>query len=587
MSLIGLALAGATLVAPAQEAVLLDQVFQLHYNRWQFNQEAASASTSATYGFQAQMPLVEDRLGTLGLAGAVDYAHGSGDQPSTLGLNNYGVRATLFPYRPFHLSLDYSHSQSPELAGGERAHTDVYGAALVYRGQTVQDLQVTFREGRSSQGPATNVWSQETATATQQFATTRATVSATHQAFSGSGGFASFQNNYLYGTTDTRFSPTWSLNTNLAASAQAGSSSVGLAGGLSGSFGRYTSISTLVVDEHTQSGSRVTSALTAQSLVFTTERRSIFGSLALSTQSAAGDAQGSSQASASLGLAYSLTPNWRVLADVAESRASQTLSTGTTGESASGSRRSWHVGVADGGTVPDLVKHALFFYSEQNFLRRIQEDYAPGYVPSELAQEIQRRRRYQEGAFNFTADLSHTQADGGGKLDWLRATGALKLAEGLRVFTMGDLRRDNGLAQVGQRLEEKNLSLNVSEVFRGSSLAGSMGYAHSEQGALPSAGNGSSSGTPGPTKSASRFYGLTLNSGLLGVPYGVYWSRFITSQGPASTVVSASTDLEVGNLGIRLGFQMVRRDDGNHFNQITLDLLRVFDTIALYGFGRR
>ncbi|HEX9082253.1 MAG TPA: hypothetical protein VF768_08235, partial [Holophagaceae bacterium] len=118
-----LLLSWASVLAPlrAQEGIYFGQRLLLHYNQWQGNQGSAE-DTRGTYDFNLGLPVLTYRLGALALTGDVNYehAHAEGQSRTTLGLDRYGARVTLFPYRPFHLSLDFNRTQSPAVAGQDR-----------------------------------------------------------------------------------------------------------------------------------------------------------------------------------------------------------------------------------------------------------------------------------------------------------------------------------------------------------------------------------------------------------------------------------------------------------------------------------
>ncbi len=589
--LTSLFLAFAALVASAQEPIFLSQSFQLSYNRWQLNQEAASSTTLATYNFGAELPVVTYRLGAFALTGDLDYnryADGSSSQ-SSLGLNHYGMKAALFPYQPFHISLDYSHSQSPGLLGLDRVQGDIYGIGLNYRGQVVQDLQISLREGRTSQTAQSEDWSLATLGLTQHFGQTIATFQANHQDFSTSGLGLQYQSNYLYGSTDTKFSNAWSFRTNLSLQDQSGDRSLITGADLIGNLGKWISLSSLLFDQEDAQGSRASSTSASQSLSYSVNRYTLYGTAALSSLNAGAGNPSSTQGTLDVGGAYSLSPNWRVFGDLSVSQVGETQTNDASATASTGTTRAFHIGVARGGDIPALMKHTLFYLTDLRFARRVQNDYPPGYVPSELAQDIQQRRIRQSGNLGFSGELFHVLAPGDTKLDWLKVTGDLKLWEGLRVFAMGDLKQDEGLTQTGVRQDDKDFSLNASQVFGKSSLSGSMGFTRSDQSVIATPTTGAQPAAPGPIDNAgtSKFYTLAFNSRAWIMPYGVLWTRYSEPLAPPTTAISANMSLDFRQVSLRVSYEVARRNDGFRSSRVTVDLLRWFDTIALYGFGQR
>jgi hypothetical protein len=578
-------LVGAAMTAAAQDAVLLNQGLSLQYTRWQVNQETANALTRIDYGFNGTMPLVDYSLGTLAFAGALDYvkASNANGSQSALGLDAYGVRVTLFPYRPFHLSLDYNHSQSLNMGGQAPLRNDVYGVALNYRGQTVQDLDIELRRGQSAQGNQSEGWSTATVNATQTFGDTRAVLMVNHQEFAATG--MTFTNDFLYGNTFSRLSSIWTLSTGLSVTKIPGGYVMDTQAGLAGQFGRWLSSTALAFNRADAAGTRSTGEAAAQSFIRTEGRFACFGAVAMGSQSGVAGEASTSNGTLGLGASYNVSANWRVSLDVSASQVKGGDVSSDTPSSQHGNLRSYHVGISEGGDLPGLAQRAIFFLAERSFNRHIQEDYAPGYLPSELVLEIQQHRRMQQGSLGFTGDYYHTAVDAGGTMDWVRLSGDLKLAEGLHLFTMGDLRRDDGLSMDGVRREDRNLSVNVSERFGGSTLSGAVGFSHADQSLLTGQG---AANPPGAVEGsgAARFLSFSFASSVLHMPYGVLWTRYAASNTPSTTAISTHLDWSYGKVAFQISYSVFRREDGLRSSQISMNLLRAFDTIALYGFGR-
>jgi len=575
----------------AQEAVLLDQNFHLNYNRWQMNQSAANSTTLATYDFNAQLPVVTYRLGALALTGALDYnQYSDGQHPqSSMGLDRYGLKAFLFPYQPFHLSVEYNHNQTPGLLGLNRVEGDVFGLGLNYRGQTVQDLQISLREGRTSQTGESEDWSLETMSITQRFGGTLATFLASHEDSNSTGLGPQFQSNYLYGSTDTKFSNAWSFRTNLSMQEQSGDRLLAMGSDLVGTQGKWTSLSSLSFNQQDAPGTRSTSAIASQSSSFTVDRYTLFSTAAVSSLNAGAGTPSTTQGTLDVGGAYKLTSNWRIFGDVSVAQAGDSQSSGAGSPASTSTTRSLHIGLSRGGDLPALMKHTLFYLTDLSFARRVQDDYPPGYVPTELAQEIQQRRIRQSGILEFTTDLLHVMGQGDAKLDWMRVAGDLKLWEGLRLFVLGDFKQDQGLNQTGLRQDDKDLNLNVSQVFGKSSITGSVGYTRTEESVMATPTAGPQAATTGlvGNSGTSKSYAMNFNSRAWIMPYGILWTHYSVVQGPSTTAVSTNMALDFRQVSLRVSYEVARRSDGLRSSRVTLDLLRWFDTIALYSFGQR
>ena len=576
----------------AQEIVTLDQRFQLHYSRWQSGQGAAAASTQSTYAFNLGMPVLTYRLGALALTGSVDYERQSsgGVSSGSLGLNRYGLKSTLFPYRPFHLTFDYSHSQSPGIAGLGSVSGDTYGLGLNYRGRSVQDLNISFRQGSNTQAASREGWSLWRMVARQEVRGTRLSFDATHQDFGSSEGMR-WRSSTLFAATDTAFSRAWALRSNLQADESGGSRTLNTALSLTGTPGRWNWISSLSLNENQGSSTRSRATLLSQSVALNGTRFSAFSSAALSSLQIQGGQGDANRGTLLLGGAYALGRGWRASLDVSESFGTVTQAATPPqgqpgGDPSQQNLKTIHAGLSQGGDVPAIIGRTLFYLSEQRFQRSVAEDYAPGYVPSELAAEMARRRFRQSGNFVFAGDFFHTQTQGGGsKLDWGRVTGQLRMNAGWTLQIIGDWRKDDGLAVPGARVESKNVSLNGAYHFGVSSIISNVGYSNSQQSYLP----GYQAFAPAATldvaraSQASRFLSLGFNSRFWLLPYTLQWTKFEDGwQAPTNAFVGFFT-LNFRQVSLRMSYQEIRRGDGLRDNRISVDLLRWFDTIAFRG----
>ena len=595
--LLTLLVAGVHGILGAQEPVTLNQRFQLHYSRWQSDQNAAATTTRASYDFNLGLPVLTYRLGAIAFNGSMDYDRLSTGTESNgaLGLNQYGVRATLFPYRPFHLTFDYSHAQSPGLAGLERVTGNVYGMGLNYRGRTVQDFEVSVRRGVTSQAASAEDWSLWKLVARQKIRGTQVSITATHQDFGSSEGILRWRSSNLYAATDTTLSRTWYLRTNLQADEGAGARSLSTDLSLTGTPGHWTSISSLSMSQNQGDtwGSR--SAMLSESLALNGERFSAFSSAALSSIQIQGGPGGTNMGTALVGGAYSFGQGWRVSADVSQSFGGSGQGAGTAqgrsgGAASPQNLTTVHGGISQGGDLPGVIQRTLFFLSDRSFQRRVADGYPPGYVPAELATEMAQRRIRQSGNFTFAGDLWHLQAGNDeGRADWARLTGQVRLNAGLTFLVIGDWRKDEGISVPGTRTDSKAFTVNGSYRFGVSSVIANAGYSKNEQSALP--GNDTPVLTaaldPSGAGSANRFLSLGFNSRFWLIPYGVQWARYEDGWQPATRSFSGYCMLNFRQIKLRISYESVRRGNGSRYNRVTVDLLRLFDTIALWGFGRR
>ena len=591
-----LLVAGAPVMLCAQGAAILNQAFQLHYNRWQIGQGAVVSATQATYDFSLGLPVLSYRLGALALSGSMDYNRASNGawSDSAVGLDRYGVRFNLFPYRPFHISMDYSHSQSPGLAGMDRVTGEVYGLGLIYRGRTIQDLQMNFRHGSNAQADAREDWSLYTLAANQDFGRTRFTLRASRQVFGSAADALQWRSSSLFAGTETPLGKAWRFRTALQTDDAAGSRSLGMDLDLTGTPSRWTSISSLSMDRNQGAGWEGASTLLSQSLTLNSERFTSFGSLALSSIQNSALAEGSQRGTMLIGGAYSLGQGWRVSADVGQTFGATALSgassqNGQRGVPGSRNMTTVHTGISQGGDVPGIIKRTLFFLSDWNFYRQVTDDYPPGYVPSELAGEMARRRFRQSGQFSVAGDVWHITPNGGqGQMDWGRLTSQFAVNAGLSLVAIGDWKRDEGIALPGIRMESQALTLNGAYRLGVSVLNASIGSSRNRSVLAPGT---SPPGMPiDPAQltpaSASRAYAAGFSSQITRMlPYGIQWTRYDDGLQLPVEAVSTYVVLNFRQISLRVNWETARRSDGFHSERITVDLLRWFDTMALWGFG--
>lgn len=568
----------------AQDALFLNQRILLHYAQWDQG-VGRSEDTQGTYDFNLGLPVLTYRLGALALTGDMNYDHpaGSASRPSTFGLDRYGLGMTLFPYRPFHLSLDFNRTQTPAVAGQDRAVGTSWGVGLNYRGRRVQDLEVSMRQGGLVDGQERADWSLWNLAARQLTGRTQVAVQLSRGASGGTGATPSWHSTDLLATTDTRFSRVWALRSDLHLQEGLGSHTTSADLNLTGTPGTWTSLSELNLEQSQSGGPTTRSETASQSLALTRDRWSAFSGLAMGLSQSPGGTGNLSQGMALLGAAYHLGRGWQVSADLGQSLGTRAADPGASPVAAyTGNTHTLHAGISQGGNLPDVLRHALFFFSDRAFQQRVVEEYPPGYVPTELAAEMARRRFQQMGSFSFTTDLWRQQADGGPEhTDWARVTGQVRVNSGLTVQLMGDWKTDQGLSLMGQRMDSRDVNLNGSYSFGASQMVTSAGYGRTAQSPLP----GFQAVSPESANPASHYLSGGFNSRIWLIPYGVQWVRYETSTQPAGQAFMGYFLLNFRQVNLRVTYQSVHRGNGLRDNRLTVDLLRWMDTLAFGGGG--
>jgi hypothetical protein len=247
---------------------------------------------------------------------------------------------------------------------------------------------------------------------------------------------------------------------------------------------------------------------------------------------------------------------------------------------------SYHLGVAQGGEVPDLIKHALFYFSDRQFQRRVTEDYPPGYVPAELNAELVRRRMVREGKLRYSADLWHAEMAGThATQDWVRTSGELELFSSLRLLMTGDWKRDDGFTTRGVQTITRGLNLSSSYRFgwASASLTGGLGNNSSSlgRGSDPLAAQAIAP-SQGPGHTAS-YVSMSLQTMVGGIPMGGSLTEMTDAQGMRSSLLNTYLMAAYGKVQMRVGMQEAWSAGSPPSRQITVDLVRWFDTIAFWA----
>lgn len=579
--LLTLMLVGAATAAQAEDyPLLLSQRFQLHFNQWQSSQMPAVSTTQAVYEVDASIPVVTYRLGALALNGAVEYnrlAYGS-ESDSQTSLSRYGTRISLFPYRPFRLYLDYQHSQTPDLLGSGSVKGDTWGAGMTYRSQILQDIRLSYRHGESKLEDQREGWSLWKLEANQHVGNTQLMLQSTRQEFESLGASQGWR---LFVTTldsESHIGQEWILRTRSQAQDTVSSQWFDFGATIYGPIsGAWHSLTTASSGATTAGSYRTSTTFASESLVYAGGRWHAYSSGAYSQATTDAIGQGSRVNSATLGSTYALTQDWRVHANLGVSGLKQTFAS----QDSSRTTTTMNLGIARGGDVPELIRHSLFFLSDWGFNRRVREEYPPDFVPSELAQEMFKRRMRQTGSFGFTADLWRiTDNASQGRVDWARVTGQVQTRGAFTLYLAGDHKNDRGMSQPGVDTQNTDLMVNGSYRLGVSSITASMGYSDSHQRLTPAAAAYGYAWMGNSQDGLSRHYSLGMTSRLGKVPFGAMIQRYDASLAPATTTMSTWADLNFRQVSFRMRFETTRMDNGFHSNRIVVDLLRWFDTIG-------
>ena len=173
------------------------------------------------------------------------------------------------------------------------------------------------------------------------------------------------------------------------------------------------------------------------------------------------------------------------------------------------------------------------------------------------------------------------QREGGGRQDWARITGTLQAGAQFHVFLMGDWIRDQEFTRPGLRQRQLFGSLSMAYSFGRSTLTASGGYskladlAPSDPAQVPQMGR------------RNLYYSLGFSSRLGKMLFGFLATRYDQGDGLPLTSYSVYDTLAFRNISFRVILDRSTRPDGWKVTRLSVDLLRLFDTVVFGGFGRK
>lgn len=569
----------------AQEAVTLDQSFSMNFGAARASADGASSHSSdlqADYHFNVGMPVFVYRLGALNLGGGVGWVRENidGQSDSALTLNTLSVSGALFPYRPFHLSFDFQRTASPLLFGVGTNHADTWGVGLSYHGPLVQSLRMAFRHAATSGFAQARFSSLDVADDQRRGNTDLhfqwGVVQADNEG-------VSWRFTNLAANATTNLTRDWYFQNSIHSQHSEGRSQTQFASNLVGRTAGWLLMTSMDAAYNTFADQTGRTLGLAQSLARTWGRLSLFTSMGLTTASVSGAQQAPpDETHLTLGTIYKLNHGWSVSTDASGAWSKRPDAQGVS-VAALGQTRTLHAGLSWGGTVPDQLRHILFFWTNLRFERRLSEDYPPGYLPPEVTHTLMRRRQEQDGSLSFASDLYRSD-NGVGHQNWYRVRGGLNLGTGLMVETVGELRRDRGFSDATLFSEERSLTLFGSQRLGKGSITFSYGHFNSTQDSPGRAVDPAAEPTR-PVLAASTSYAVGGSTFFGPLPVGSMLSRSIDPRGLVTNSLSTYTASSYGKLQFRVTFQHGWRSDRTSGDQITLNVSRAFDTIALGGQG--
>lgn len=582
LRLLPLLLVCAATAAQAEDCPLvLNQAFRLHYNQWQVGDYQPTSTTQAIYEVNLGLPVFTYRLGALSFNGTVEHnrLNIGGESDSSTGVSRYGARLSLFPYRPFRLHLDYQHTQSPDLFQFGQVKGDTWGAGINFNSRILQDIRIDYRHGTSRLEQDRDDWSLWKLEANQRFGSTQLNLQTTRQEYLVNGGEPIWRMDIANLDTESHFGRAWVLRTRSQLQDTLTTRWFEVSATFYGPVGgNWHTLTTVASGAALSQGVRTATSFASESILMRS------GSWCTHLTGAVNDVDtprlglGSSGASVMLGSTYSLNRDWCLHGEVGLTGLRQTFDF----KDSHHRTTTTNLGLARGGDIPDLIRHSLFFLSDWSYDRRMREEYPPDYVPSELAQDMLRRRMAQSGTFGFAADWWRmTNGEGPGKVDWARVSGQLQTRSQLNFMVLADYKRDAGLTEPGVDARNANLIANGAYQAGNTTLSASVGYNRAYRQLTPDAPLVSAPILLGPfRKGLGRHYSLGLTTRLWKVPVGILALRYQPEPTRPVTTVSTWADLSFRQVSFRVRYEMSRLENGVRSNHLTVDLMRWFDTLC-------
>lgn len=584
MALVALFLSsGTTLATRASEPLFLQQALEFRYDRWQQSQADTVTDINAQYNFALEVPALSYRLGNIAFSGTVEYDRLSigSRSDASIGLTRYGFRAFLFPYRRFHLAVDYQHSVSQSHFGASQLKADTYGLQYILNSPRLPRLDFIFRYQETTQDRMRETWTLWSLTGDQRRGRVYYKFNMTRQEMGLSGGAGEWAVNSAYFDTDISLREGWWLRGGIDYVGLGDSDSFGAYANLNGTFRGWTSSTQLSLDEGRYAEIRSGGYTFSQSVTKAWNRFILTGSGGVSSLRGdfLGDSKEGERTSGALqvGGTFLMGKGWSILGELGLAWDDQRSPGALTGNI-----MTYHLGVGQGGSeLPSFIRRPLFFVSDLSFQSRVRSEYPPGYVPSELADLMAQRRLRQMGSLQFSADYYRSEREGGGERDWARVTGTLRGNSHFYLFLMGDWVRDHAFYLPGHSQETLSASLNLTYAIGRTTLLGAAGYNEQDdlgQARLPA--------NPWAGRRTS-YYSLGFTTRFRRNILGFLATRYDNGDGLPLTTYSVYDTLAFRKISFRVVADWSRRSDGYSVSRISVDILRLFDTVVFAGNGWR
>lgn len=561
----------------AQEPVFLNQQLTFKYDQYQFGLIDPVSRTEASYDFLLGLPVFSYRLGSFALNGGIDYNRltvGS-ESSSDTGLNRYGLSAFLFPFRQFQFSLSYLHSESPSLFDAGESKANTYGFDATFLNRKLPTLRFQLRFGTVTQDEYRQNWNRWSVRGDKKIKNTYLDFETYRTSYSDP--FRTrFTNTALVAGTRTPFSNRWRLITSTSLQGFQDRYSLNVFGNLEGRWGSWTSTSTIqnLMNDYSFLGTSRFSQV-SEYVSNTRKRLTLFGGTSFFDSNIPAIESSSLKGfSLTNGAIFHLTRNWSLGGDIS---LTNTTTNGADLSPINQEGTTYHAALVRGGEIPGLIRRSLFFVSDLSFSRRVQDEYPPGYVPPDVANDMRQRRIEQGGSLGFSIDYWKTQLQNAGDQTWARVTGSIQLKMGFSGLLLADWKKDDDFPLPGVQQNLRAASGSAIYSFGRSSLSGSVGYVSSFEEGLPLFAES--------TRTNNSTFSAGFNSRFWIVPYGLQVQKLENGIFPSSTNLSVFSSLELGKLGVRVGYDVGWRADGLKSHRIVIDLFRFFDTLILWGGG--
>jgi hypothetical protein len=557
----------------SMEPWVYNQDLRFRYNDESMTDQDGTSSSALNYRFTLGLPVISYRLGSVAISGTIDYdtLKIANEKASDFGLKGYGFTINLFPYRQFHLGFNYFHSDSPKLFNDTTYSTNRYGInySVVRPGFPRIFARVERREN-SLEGEK-ETWDQLEIQGTQKTKEWQYNFQVNRDVYNLQSTSQSWYSNYCSFDSERKLAHDWEFFGFASGLVLPGSWMASATSNLFGKWGKLYLGSGLTLGFGSSSGGGTSESLGVnQSVTIPLEHCSYYSSVSMSydsTSSAktARDSNSSGNVSYSFlaGGARQLGKSVNIYGDVLYNHLPATIS--------GGDSIGYHVGISEGGFIPQIIQRTIFAISESSFNRRLKNEYPPNYLPPEIALDIIARKQAGMGSQLFSFDYYHMDGSGTQRRDYFRSDGMLRIGQHFQTQIRGEYTDETD--EYGAKRSVDYLYLQTKLLLGRTSFFLSFGS---------SDGNSQPVGTE-KQKQSSTSYSCGFNTIVWKMPFSAIYRILRTGDSQEYRSLYVYQAFRLRKISIRNGLEYGWLPDQRKFFRYTFEIGRSFDSMLLFG----